>query len=230
MAIWIERGTQVTNSLRVAGRSSSPAACTRRYDPGARQGDSLPRAVRCCPTCRGPSSARSPRKAGGWCFWVFTAPEARYSLTGKSVARRRVRRYVVGSVAVCTLCAFTYVALGSLNARVHSPPPGWLDARSNGTVIGIWVARPTDRQAFAMWEVHATNENLQRVYYLRQPDRLGPERKIAETPDGRLIEDGSPIVARYVMTAASTRVVGRLVGRSHGLALYKVRQPIVSRT
>jgi hypothetical protein len=147
-------------------------------------------------------------------------------LIGKKIAHRRVARYVVGSVALCTLCAFTYVALGSLNARLHSPPPGWLDARSNGTVVGVWGAQPTDRQAFAMWEVHVTNENLQRVYYLRQPDRLGPERKITETPDGRLIEDGSPIVARYVMTAASTRVVGRLVGRSHGLALYEVKQPV----
>ena len=100
------------------------------------------------------------------------------------------------------------------------------DTRSNGTVVGIWAERPTDRQAFAMWEVHVTNENLQRVYYLRQPDRLGPESKIAEALDGRLVDDGSPIAARYVLTAASTRIVGRLVGRNHGLALYEVKQPV----
>jgi hypothetical protein len=133
---------------------------------------------------------------------------------------------VACAITVVTLCAFAYVSLGSWNAKTHTPPTGWLDARTDADVIGVWVNRPADRQAFALWEIDATNRNLTRVHYVRQPDSLGPQTKLVQASDGRLLDHGKPMFPRYVLTSWRTPVVGRLVARSSGLALYEVRPPL----
>jgi hypothetical protein len=135
-------------------------------------------------------------------------------------------RPVTGAFAVVTLCAFAYVSLGSWNARTRTPPTGWLDARTDAAVIGVWVNRPTDRQAFALWEIDAMNRNLKRVHYVNQPDSLGPQTKLTRGSNGRLLDHGKPMSPRYVLTSWRTPVVGRLVALSSGLALYEVRPPL----
>jgi len=135
-------------------------------------------------------------------------------------------RLVAASLALCTLFAFSYVALGSWNARMHSPPGGWLDAHTDAEVVGVWVKRPTKRQAFAMWETQVTNENLRRAYFVEKPDQLGPERKLQRGRNGELLDHGKPLRPRYVLTSARTRIVGRLVTRSSGLALYEASAPL----
>jgi hypothetical protein len=133
---------------------------------------------------------------------------------------------VVSSITLITLCAFAYVSLGSWQAREHTPPGGWLDAHAHAEVVAVWINRPTSRQAFALWEINAMNRNLGRVYYLRQPDTLGPATKLVQGPDGTLLDDGKPVIARYALTSWRTPVVGRLITRSSGLALYRIKPPL----
>ncbi len=166
--------------------------------------------------------------AGPW--WLFTLAAycclcAGLAMKG-GLGRRWLVRPVTGALAVVTLCAFAYVSLGSWNARTRTPPTGWLDARTEADVIGVWVNRPTDRQAFALWEIDTMNRNLTRVHYVKQPDNLGPQTKLTEGSDGRLLDHGKPMSPRYVLTSWRTPVVGRLVALRSGLALYEVRPPL----
>jgi hypothetical protein len=142
------------------------------------------------------------------------------------IGTRWLLKPVAGAIAVATLSAFAYSAGGSWHARTHTPPAGWLDARTDANVVGLWVNRPTDRQAFALWEINAMNRNLTSVHYVNQPDGLGPQTKLSQGSDGRLLDHGKPMFPRYVLTSVSTPIVGRLVARSSGLALYEVRPPL----
>ena len=143
-----------------------------------------------------------------------------------SLSTRWLVKPITGAIVVITLSSFAYVSGGSWNARTHTPPAGWLDARTNDEVIGVWVNRPTDRQAFALWEIDAMNRNLTRVHYIRRPDSFGPQTKLIQRSDGQLLDHGKPMFPRYVLTSWRTPVVGRLVARSSGLALYEVRPPL----
>jgi hypothetical protein len=129
-------------------------------------------------------------------------------------------------LSVVTLCAFGYAALGSAHARATTPPGGWLDARTEGEVVAVWVTRPTPRESFALWEVNAMNRNLSRVYYVRHADKFGPETKVDEGSRGQLLDHGEPILARYALTSLRTPVLGRLIAQDSGLALYRVRAPL----
>jgi len=142
------------------------------------------------------------------------------------IGTRWLLKPVAGAIAVATLSGFAFSAGGSWHARTHTPPAGWLDARTNANVVGLWVNRPTDREAFALWEVNAMNRNLTSVHYVNQPDGLGPQTKLSQGFDGRLLDHGKPMFPRYVLTSVSTPIVGRLVARSSGLALYEVRPPL----
>jgi hypothetical protein len=166
--------------------------------------------------------------AGPW--WLFTLAAYCCLCAGLAMnpglGTRWLMKPVAGAIAVVTLCAFAYVSLGSWNAGTRTPPNGWLDARTDAAVIGVWVNRPTDRQAFALWEIDTMNRNLERVHYVEQPDNLGPQTKIKRGSDGRLLDHGKPMSPRYVLTSWRTPVVGRLVALSSGLALYEVRPPL----
>jgi hypothetical protein len=166
--------------------------------------------------------------AGPW--WLLALATYCCLCAGLAMTRglgtRWLMKPVAGAIGVVTLCAFAYVSLGSWNASTHSPASGWLDARTDGEVIGIWVNRPTDRQAFALWEIDTMNRNLKRVHYVRQPDNVGPQTKLTQGSDGRLLDHGKPMFPRYVLTSWRTPVVGRLVARTSGLALYEVQPPL----
>jgi hypothetical protein len=135
-------------------------------------------------------------------------------------------RLVVASGLTLTISAFGYAALGSWNATLHSPPAQWLDLRTDAPVVGVWVDRPTARQTFALWSVAMMNRNLHRVYYVRQPDQLGSESRLIEGPGGELLENGKAMYPRYVLTASTTPLIGRLIAQRSGLALYRVRPPL----
>jgi len=102
----------------------------------------------------------------------------------------------------------------------------WLDANTDGPVIGLWLTKPTDSQAFALWEAQTMNRNLAHVYYVRAPDKLGPATKLSASSDGRLFDHGRPVRAEYVLTASNTPVAGGLIDRNSGLALYRVAGPV----
>jgi energy-coupling factor transporter transmembrane protein EcfT len=157
--------------------------------------------------------------AGYCCLCTLLAVRAR-------VRTRWLVRWVASAIAVITFFGFAYVSFGSWHARAHTSPSGWLDARTDSDVIAVWVKRPTSGQAFALWELYAMNRNLARVYFVRQPDILGPATKLAQGSGGRLLDRGEPISPRYALTSYRTPLVGTLIARSSGLALYRVQPPL----
>ena len=123
LAVWIEHGTPIASSLRPAAVAEATlpvlAAATQVH---GRELVATGGALSFMPW----AFIRALTPAGWWLVVLsLYCVAGALLLISKSVAGRRVVRYVVWSIAVCTLCAFTYVALGSLNARLHSPPPGW---------------------------------------------------------------------------------------------------------
>jgi hypothetical protein len=224
-AAWIEGGAPITKPLRFAGLTAATlpvvvgAAEVRKHGFAATSNSLgyMPWMFVRFVT----SGATWLVVLAGYCFAVAAA-----LAIASHVHTRRLVRIVSASTVVSTAFAFGYVGLGSLNAARHSPPAGWLDARTDGRVIGVWLRPPTDRQAFALWETQATTRNLYRVYYVTEPDQLGPEAKLEQVSGRKLLDNGAPVNARYALTSSTTPIVGRLVAQRNGLALYKIRPPL----
>jgi hypothetical protein len=160
----------------------------------------------------------------------------------------------VGSVAAyCALCAFlfnrpsagvhalikplmtlmpvTLVCAGAffVLAPTYSPPSGWLDAHSNPGAIAVWGVTPTEARSAALGEIVSANSNLSAVYFTKGPDTRGfqqVEKRVTERVDGTLLNNGRPLMARYVLTGVETQIVGTLIAKRHGFAIYKARPPV----
>jgi len=75
-------------------------------------------------------------------------------------------------------------------------------------------------------EIVSANSNLSAVYFTRKPDSRGfdqVETRVTERADGTLLENGRPLTARYVLTGAETHIVGTLIAKRDGFAIYEVR-------
>jgi hypothetical protein len=131
---------------------------------------------------------------------------------------------VLTLVTVTSVSAFFFV----LTSHAYSPPPGWLDAHTRPGVVAVWVGKPGAVRSQGLWEIDVANRNLSAVYYTRSPDSFGRgvERRIRERNDGTLLDNGRPLMARYVLTTADTQIVGTLVAKSKGFAIYKAQPPV----
>jgi hypothetical protein len=127
-------------------------------------------------------------------------------------------------VTVSSVCAYFFV----LASRVYSPPPGWLDAHSRPGVVAVWAGEPGATRSHVLWEIDVANRNLSAVYFTHEPDTFGRgvETRVTEQDDGTLLDKGRPLMARYVLATIETQIVGTLVAKNKGFAIYKVRPPV----
>jgi hypothetical protein len=75
----------------------------------------------------------------------------------------------------------------------------------------------------------AANDSLAAVYFTRKPDSRGfgaVETRAWEQTDGTLLEKRGLLAADFVLTDAETRLVGTLVAKRRGFAIYKVNPPL----
>ena len=88
----------------------------------------------------------------------------------------------------------------------------------------MWEREPSPAKSQGLWEIAVANRNLSAIYFLEKPDSFAPEleTKVSARSDGTLIHDGKPLAARYVLAPIETKVVGTMVAKSHGFAIYKV--------
>jgi len=132
---------------------------------------------------------------------------------------------VLALVTVTAVC--TYFA--NVTAHSYSLPPGWLDAHTKAGAIALWADSPNLTESQALREIVGANSNLSAIYFVREPDSLGlqqVERRATERADGTLTVRGRPLTARYVLTAARTRIVGTLIASKDGFAIYKAELPL----
>jgi hypothetical protein len=118
---------------------------------------------------------------------------------------------------------FAYLLV--ISTPVLSPKPGWLDAHTQPGTIVVWANTPSPPQSQGLEEVIAGNSNLAAVFFAEEPDTLGVpqvETRVTRRNDGTLLHGGKPLRARYVLTAAKTRLVGTLVAKQDGFAIYRV--------
>jgi hypothetical protein len=130
-----------------------------------------------------------------------------------------------------TLLPLTLLAACILfvSAPTFSPPPGWLDAHSSPGAIAVWGVTPTVERSQALGEIVSANNNLSAVYFTREPDSRGfdqVETHVTERHDGTLVKNGRPLTARYVLTGDETRIVGTLIAKRDGFAIYEVRSTV----
>jgi hypothetical protein len=112
-----------------------------------------------------------------------------------------------------------------ISTPVTSPEPGWLDAHAEPGTIVVWASTPTTDQSQGLEELIAGNSNLAAVYFAQKPDSRGVpqvETRVTRRSDGTLLHGANPLRARYVLTAAKTRLVGTLVAKQDGFAIYRV--------
>ncbi|HEY8768193.1 MAG TPA: hypothetical protein VIP09_13185 [Dehalococcoidia bacterium] len=153
---------------------------------------------------------------GGLCAWRLARP--------KMDAHALIKPLLV-CLTVTTVCAY----FANVSAHSYSLPPGWLDAHTNAGAIALWADSPNLTESQALREIVGANDNLSAIYFVRQPDSLGlqqVERRIVEHADGTLAIRGRPLNAQYVLTAARTRIVGTLIARRNGFAIYRARLPL----
>jgi hypothetical protein len=132
---------------------------------------------------------------------------------------------VITLMLVTLTCASALFVL----APTYSPPSGWLDAHSRPGAIAVWGVTPTETRSMALGEIVSANSNLSAVYFTKGPDTRGfqqVERRVTERLDGTLLNNGRPLMARYVLTGVETRIVGTLIAKRHGFAIYKARPPV----
>jgi hypothetical protein len=126
---------------------------------------------------------------------------------------------------VTLLCASVFF----VRAPTYSPPPGWLDAHSKPGAIAVWGVTPTERRSKALGEILSANTNLSAVYFTRKADTRGfdqVETRVTKRADGTLLDKGRPLMARYVLTDAETHLVGTLLAKRNGFAIYEVQSPV----
>jgi hypothetical protein len=147
-----------------------------------------------------------------------------FLLIRKTTALYGLIKPVLILIPVSSICAF----LLFLSAGAFSPQPGWLDAHSKPGVIAIWAGEPRPDQSHALWGIDVANRNLSAIYFTRKPDVLGRgmETRVTESADGTLLDNGRPLMARYVLTPVETQVVGTLVAKSNGFAIYRTEPPV----
>jgi hypothetical protein len=132
---------------------------------------------------------------------------------------------VLTVVPVTSLCAYFFF----LSAPTYSPPPGWLDSHSRPGAIAVWGESPPDSRSQGLVEIAASNSNLSAVYFIQKPDTRGfdqVETRVTKRADGMILNNGKPLIARYVLTDAKTRLVGTLLAKRNGFAIYHVRSPV----
>jgi hypothetical protein len=120
-------------------------------------------------------------------------------------------------------------SLGSLWAGIHDSHPDWIDRAvgRDASVDYVWsgVARE-----YSIWENEFFNRSLRRIYNLAGPsaDPL-PEIPASRAGNGRLIANGAPVRAQYVLADGSTDIRGRQVAKDPGIGLhlYRVDGPVV---
>jgi hypothetical protein len=81
----------------------------------------------------------------------------------------------------------------------------------------------------ALGEIVSANSNLSAVYFTKKPDTRGfqqVEKRVTERADGTLLNNGRPLMAHYVLTEVETRIVGTLIAKRHGFAIYEARSPV----
>jgi hypothetical protein len=95
-------------------------------------------------------------------------------------------------------------------------------------VVAVWVGEPRSARSQGLWEIDVGNRNLAAVYFTKSPDSFGRgvEKQVKERTDGTLLDNGRPLMARYVLTTIDTRIVGTLVAKRKGFAIYKVQPPV----
>jgi hypothetical protein len=127
---------------------------------------------------------------------------------------------VLALVTITTISAFFF----EFSASVYSPSPGWLDAHSRPGVVALWAREPSPAESQGLWEIAVANRNLAAIYFMKAPDTFAPELEthVSALADGSLVHNGKPLAARFVLTPVATKVVGRLVAKSHGFAIYSV--------
>jgi hypothetical protein len=128
-------------------------------------------------------------------------------------------------IPVTVICAAAFF----IAAPTFSPPPGWLDAHSRPGTIAVWGVSPSPARSQALGEIVSGNNNLSAVYFTRKPDSRGfnqVETRVTRSADGTVFKDGRPLTARYVLTQAEAPIVGTLVAKRHGFAIYEVRSHV----
>jgi hypothetical protein len=161
-------------------------------------------------------------------FWVAAlagyCARCAYLLNRRRGDAHALIKTVLTLVTVTSVSAFFLV----LPSHVYSPPPGWLDAHTGPGVIAVWVGEPRPARSQGLWEIDVANRNLAAVYFTHSPDSFGRgvETQVRERNDGTLLDNGRPLTARYVLTTTDTRIVGSLVAKKKGFAIYKVQPPV----
>jgi hypothetical protein len=148
---------------------------------------------------------------GGLCALLLVRP---------AVGAHTLVKPVLALVTVTSVCAFFF----EVSTPVYSPSPGWLDAHSKPGVVAVWEREPSPAESHGLWEIVVANRNLSAIYFMKKPDSFatGLETHVSALADGTLAHNGKPLAARFVLTPVATKLVGRLVAKSHGFAIYKV--------
>jgi hypothetical protein len=120
-------------------------------------------------------------------------------------------------------------SIGSLWAAVRVAHPDWIDqaAGRDADVSYLWTGKLDAR---TVWVNEFFNRSFGRVYDLGGASPGGlPETAVARRADGRLVADGTPIRASYVLADGSVDIAGRPVARDPriGLSLFRVAGPVV---
>jgi hypothetical protein len=135
------------------------------------------------------------------------------------------RAGVVSPLLPLTFVTLLFAYFLVISTPVMSPEPGWLDAHTEPGTIVVWVSTPSTDQSQGLEELIAGNSNLAAVYFVKKPDSRGVpqvETQVTRRNDGTLLHGVNPLRARYVLTAAKTRLVGTLVAKQDGFAIYRV--------
>jgi hypothetical protein len=142
-----------------------------------------------------------------------------FLLTRRKTGAHELAQPVLAVVTVTSVCAFFF----SFVAPAYSPHPGWLDANSQPGVIAVWTTEPPPARSQGLWEIAVANRNLSSVYFTKTPDSFGQgvETQAYERRDGTLVAEGKPLRARYVLTPVETKLVGTVVAKRSGFAIYK---------
>ncbi len=120
--------------------------------------------------------------------------------------------------------------VGDLWAGTHLPHPNWIDREvgPKGSVSVLWTGTLGD--AYPLWENEFFSRSVHTVYDVNDAGRPDPLPMVAveRAPDGKLVDDGHPISATYVLTDTSLDLAGKLVKEDPvGVDLYRVDGPVI---
>jgi hypothetical protein len=113
-----------------------------------------------------------------------------------------------------------------------SSNPNWIDeAIGTGHAVTIWGRGETTAEEpyFAFLQAEFFNGRIGRAYHLGAPTRADlPSTRLVVRARRLMLEDGTPLAARYVVTDSYLPLVGSVVARDRhsGLLLYEFAGPI----